>query len=62
MSTRARNMRSLRSMSIGSIRAWLPSRRSTLHQMGGRVMRASGQVRSFRPTGANGRYLVLGVF
>ena len=38
--------RSLRSTLIGSIRAWLPSRRSVLIQMGGCVMRRLGQVRS----------------
>jgi hypothetical protein len=36
--TRVSNMRSLRAWSIGSIRAWLPSRRSLLHQTGGRVI------------------------
>ena len=49
-------------MSIGSISAWLPSRRSTLHQTGGWVSTASGQVRSFRRTGAKGRYLLAGFF
>jgi hypothetical protein len=35
-------MRSLRSASIGSISAWLPSRRSTLHQTGGFVITRDG--------------------
>ena len=34
IATSVSNMRSLRAMSIGSISAWLPSRRSTLHQIG----------------------------
>ena len=54
------NMRSLRAGSIGSISAWLPSRRSTLHHTGGRVITASGQVRSVRRTGAKARYLAAG--
>jgi hypothetical protein len=54
------NMRSLRSASIGSMRAWLPSRRSELHHTGALVSTASGQVRSVRRTGATGRYLVAG--
>ncbi len=45
-------MRRLRSGLIGSIRAWLPSRRSTAHQRGAFVMRLSGQVRSGRSTGS----------
>jgi hypothetical protein len=57
MDTSASNMRSLRGMSMGSISAWLPSRRSTLHHMGGRVSTASGQVRSVRRTGVNGAVL-----
>ena len=40
------NMRRLRAASIGSISAWLPSRRSTLHHSGGVVITLSGQVRS----------------
>ena len=62
IATSVSNMRSLRAMSIGSISAWLPSRRSTLHQMGGAVSTASGQVRSARRTGAKGRYLLAGFF
>ena len=39
-------MRSLRSEFIGSMRAWLPSRRSTAHQRGAFSMRFVGHVRS----------------
>ncbi len=39
-------MMRLRSGLIGSMSAWLPSRRSTAHQRGAFVMRASGHVRS----------------
>src|SRR5699024_12062392 len=46
--TSSSNIRSLRSEFIGSMRAWLPSRRSTAHQRGARVMRREGQVRSGR--------------
>ena len=55
------NMRSLRSASIGSISAWLPSRRSTLHQTGGLEMTWSGHVRSANATGAKGRYFWDGI-
>src|SRR3990167_6677995 len=51
---------SLRAGSIGSISAWLPSRRSTLHHVGARLITASGQRRSVRRTGAKARYLVAG--
>mgnify|MGYP003693538251 CR=1 FL=1 len=44
--TSASNMRRLRSAFIGSISAWLPSRRSELHQTGTWVMTLDGQVRS----------------
>src|SRR6185503_8882141 len=54
------NMRRLRAASMGSISAWLPSRRSTLHHNGGVVSTLSGQVRSRRSIGANERYLFLG--
>src|SRR5712664_1496757 len=40
------NIRVLRSESIGSISAWLPSRRSTAHQIGGLVMVLVGHCRS----------------
>ena len=48
-------MRRLRAGSIGSIRAWLPSRRSTLHQRGARVITRDGHVRSGSGIGANAR-------
>jgi hypothetical protein len=51
IATSALNMRSLRATFIGSISDWLPSRRSTLHQMGGLVICFSGQVRSGKETG-----------
>ena len=60
--TSASNMRILRAMSMGSISAWLPSRRSTLHHTGGLVSTASGHVRSVRRMGAKGRYLLAGFF
>ena len=60
MFTSSWNISSLRSTLMGSISAWLPSRRSVLSQIGALVSTASGQVRSFRPTGANGRYLEAG--
>src|SRR6476646_6661251 len=50
------NMRVLRSESIGSIRAWLPSRRSTAHQIGGLVMTLLGHCRSLISIGLNGTY------
>ena len=54
-------MRFLRSWSIGLTRAWLPSRRSTLHQMGAWVMTVPGQVRSGRSMGAKVRYFSMGI-
>ena len=45
-------MRRLRAGLMGSIRAWLPSRRSTAHHSGALVIRVSGQVRSGRDTGS----------
>src|SRR5258708_3888821 len=50
------NIRALRSESIGSIRAWLPSRRSTAHQIGGLVMTLLGHCRSLIWIGLNGTY------
>ena len=55
-STSSRNISSFSSRFIGWMRAWLPSRRSTLHHTGARSMTRSGQVRSFRRTGGYGRY------
>ena len=53
-------MRRLRAGDIGSISAWLPSRRSTAHHSGARLIRRSGQVRSGSETGSTsswcGRY------
>src|SRR6185503_186154 len=49
-------MRSFRSASIGSISAWLPSRKSVDSQIGGRVIVCDGQRRSGRSIGGNGRY------
>src|SRR5262245_5275100 len=54
-------MACLRSWFIGLISAWLPSRRSTEHQVGAFVMTLSGHVRSRRPTGGNGRYFSKGI-
>jgi hypothetical protein len=50
MPTSRSNIRRLRSGLIGSIRAWLPSRRSTAHHWGAAVIRLFGQVRSGRST------------
>ncbi len=44
----------LRAGLIGSISAWLPSRRSVDSQRGAVVMDLPGQVRSGRSTGWNG--------
>jgi hypothetical protein len=52
MATSSENSRSLRSASIGSMSAWLPSRRSTLHHCGAAVVVRLGQVRSASSTGA----------
>ncbi len=54
--TSCRNMRSFRSASIGSISAWLPSRKSVDSQIGGRVIVCDGQRRSGRSIGGNGWY------
>src|SRR5437667_235024 len=45
---------------MGMARAWLPSRRSTLHQMGAWVRARFGHWRSGKWTGGNGRYLLDG--
>src|SRR5262245_35233245 len=57
MSTTASNMRSLRAGSIGSISAWLPSRRSTEHHSGALSITRFGHVRSVSTSGTNGAYL-----
>src|ERR1044071_4311380 len=61
MATRVWNIFSLRAGSMGSMRAWLPSRRSTAHQRGATVSRLSGQVRSPSSTGTVGWYLSNGM-
>lgn len=63
MRTSRSNMMRLRSGLIGSMRAWLPSRRSTAHQRGACVMVFVGHVRSGRSTGSTdwyGAYLWMG--
>ena len=60
-STSVWNSASLRSGSIGSIRAWLPSRRSTLAQRGALVNWRSAQVRSCSTSGTCERYLSNGI-
>ena len=52
IATRILNMRILRNESIGSISAWLPSRRSTEHQVGAFVIIWSGHVLSAKGTAA----------
>src|SRR5690349_1990257 len=61
MRTSSSNIRRLRSGVIGSISAWLPSRRSTAHQRGAFVVTVSGQVRSARTTGVKGVYRWIGI-
>ena len=48
--------------SSGTASAWLPSRKSTLHQMGARVRTRFGHWRSGKWTGGNGRYFADGFF
>src|SRR5690242_11359004 len=58
-------MRRLRAGLIGSISAWLPSRRSTAHHIGAVVMALSGHVRSGRRMGSTSsaklRYRLTGI-
>jgi hypothetical protein len=54
-------MRILRVGSIGSMSAWLPSRRSTEHHSGAFSMTTSGHVRSWRTIGTEARYLSNGI-
>src|ERR1700733_5825934 len=65
MRTSRSNMRRLRAGLIGSINAWLPSRRSTAHHSGALSMTRSGQVRSASrigsPSAANDRYRLTGI-
>src|SRR5262245_9649059 len=62
--TSVSNMRRLRAGSMGSIRAWLPSRRSTEHHRGALVMRWLGQERSSSASGSGrkGWYFSNGIF
>src|SRR5262245_32245108 len=64
MCTRVSNMRRLRAGSMGSISAWLPSRRSTEHHSGALVMRWLGHRRSSSAsgTGRKGSYFSNGIF
>ena len=56
MRTSSSNIRSLRVGSIGSISAWLPSRRSTEHHAGALSITTLGQVRSRSTSGTVGWY------
>src|SRR5476649_1863332 len=47
---------------IGTASAWLPSRKSTLHQRGACVSVRDGHWRSGNATGGNGRYFFYGSF
>jgi hypothetical protein len=59
--TSSSNMRSLRVGSIGSMSAWLPSRRSTEHHSGAVSIVTFGQVRSVSTIGTNGVYFSKGI-
>ena len=61
MADRVSNRASLRSGPMGSMSAWLPSRRSTLHHRGALVSCWAGQVRSARASGAVGAYFSNGI-
>ena len=54
-------MCSLRAGSIGSISAWLPSRRSTEHHSGALSMTRLGHVRSVSTIGTYGAYFSNGI-
>jgi hypothetical protein len=54
-------MRRLRAGVIGSISAWLPSRRSTEHHSGVFSIRVAGQVRSGSSIGVKGWYRANGM-
>src|SRR3954453_7816184 len=56
MATSSSNIFRLRAGVIGSMSAWLPSRRSTEHHCGACVMTFDGQVRSGRSMGGNAEY------
>ncbi|MFM8955960.1 MAG: hypothetical protein ACKOJH_00685 [Actinomycetota bacterium] len=55
--TKVLNIRSLRSGSIGSMSAWLPSRKSTEHHSGALSMVRLGHVRSVSTSGTYAAYL-----
>src|SRR5690348_15092539 len=64
MRTSRSNIRFLRSEFMGSMRAWLPSRRSTAHQRGALSIRLVGHVRSGKSTAIcswNDTYLPNGI-
>ena len=58
--TRSSKYSSFSSTLMGWASAWLPSRRSTLHQIGGWLRVRLGHWRLGRETGGNGRYLETG--
>ena len=60
MPTSMRKYSSFSSTLMGWARAWLPSRRSTLHQIGAEVRLRFGHWRSGRSIRGKGRYLVTG--
>src|SRR5260221_8656411 len=62
MATSVSNIRRLRTGSIGSMSAWLPSRRSTAHQRGAFVSLRSGHSRWGSSSGTNARYFSNGIF
>src|ERR1035437_5199929 len=64
MATSALNICSLRAGSMGSMRAWLPSRRSTEHQIGAFQISRLGHSRSARRVGRGrkGTYFSTGIF
>jgi len=62
ISTSRSKYSSFSSTLMGWARAWLPSRRSTLHQIGACVSVRLGHWRLGRRTGGNGRYFVIGGF
>src|SRR3954451_18587073 len=60
--TSSENIFSWRAGSIGSISAWLPSRRSTEHHSGALVVTTFGQVRSVSTIGTYAWYFSNGIF
>ncbi len=62
IATSSWNIFSLRAGSIGSMRAWLPSRRSTEHQRGAWSVTTLGHVRSSRTIGTKAWYFSKGIF